>query len=223
MYATLGITGAFNYEATEQQIGKAYKRAALHFHPDKLGVNVTEKDKEVWLAIDEAYKTLMDPAKRKKYDSSLPFDDKIVLVSEVTSDASFYVLFDKCFTHNARFSSVKPFPSLGHPLTPLEDVKKFYLFWDNFKSWREFAQHDEYDTEDAQDRYEKRWMEKENAKLRKVHEKAERKRIFTLTNRAYDMDPRIMAEKKMVEQRLAEAKQAKKDAKANKYKVVENN
>ena len=108
-------------------------------------------------------------------------------------------------------------------MTPLEDVKKFYLFWDNFKSWREFAQYDEYDTEDAQDRYEKRWMEKENAKLRKVHEKAERKRIFTLTNRAYDMDPRIMAEKKMVEQRLAEAKQAKKDAKANKYKVVENN
>ena len=199
LYATLGIEGTYNYEATEAQIGKAYKRAALHFHPDKLGANVTEKSKEVWLKIDTAYKTLSDPAKRKKYDSSLPFDDKIVQKSEVTSDAAFYDLFEKCFTHNARFSSVKPFPYIGNANTPMEDVKKFYKFWDNFVTWREFSQYDEYDTIEAQDRYERRYMENENKKKRAKYVKAERARILRLVETAYNNDPRIQKELKEIE------------------------
>ena len=50
---------------------------ALKYHPDKLGHEPSERDKEVWLKIQEAYETLMDPAKKRKYDSSLPFDEKI--------------------------------------------------------------------------------------------------------------------------------------------------
>jgi len=45
------------------------------YHPDKLGSDYTEKDKEMWLSVQNAYDTLSDPAKRKRYDSSLPFDD----------------------------------------------------------------------------------------------------------------------------------------------------
>ena len=189
LYATLGLED-ITYEATEAQIGKAYRKAALVFHPDKLGDKLTQQDKEVWLKIQNAYETLSDPAKRKKYDSNLPFDEKIPAKSEF-DETTFYDVFHRVFQRNARFSVVKPVPLLGDCKTPLEEVKKFYKFWDNFKTWREFSQFDEYDLDDAEERYERRWMEKQNASLRKKHEKAERKRIFTMTNFSYDNDPRI--------------------------------
>jgi DnaJ family protein C protein 2 len=43
----------------------------------------------------------------------------------------------------------KPTPNLGDLNTPLVEVKKFYKYWDNFDSWREFSQYDEYDLNDA--------------------------------------------------------------------------
>ena len=58
------------------------------------------------------------------------------------------------------FAVETPVPEIGDDNTPMEDVLAFYRYWDYFKSWREFAQFDEHDTEKAGDRYEKRWMEK---------------------------------------------------------------
>ena len=101
------------------------------------------------MKIQKAYDTLIDPTKKKKYDSSLPFDEKIPKMDDVVDDADFYERFNKCFVNNARFSQVKPVPNIGDHTTPLSEVKKFYQFWDGFKTWREFSQYDEYDTEDA--------------------------------------------------------------------------
>jgi len=50
LYATLGLEDK-NFEASESEIGKAYKKMALLFHPDKLGDKLTQKDKDVWLQI----------------------------------------------------------------------------------------------------------------------------------------------------------------------------
>lgn len=144
----------------------------------------------MWLKVQEAYETLSDPARRKKYDSSLPFDEKLPEKEEVT-DENFYEVFGKCFQNNSRFSVVKPVPNLGDASTPMDQVDRFYNFWSNFKTWREFSQYDEYDVEDAQDRYEKRWMEKQNKKLREKHDREERKRIMTLTKNGKENDPRI--------------------------------
>lgn len=96
LYATLGLDD-LTYEASEMQISKAYKKAALMFHPDKLKDKQTEKDKEIWLKIQNAYETLMDPAKRKKYDSSLPFDESVPSKDDFTSDSEFYAKMAKCF------------------------------------------------------------------------------------------------------------------------------
>ena len=92
-------------------------------------------------------------------------------------------------------------------------MNAFYRFWDNFQTWREFSQYHEYDVEDAGDRYEKRWMEKENKKLTAEYVKEERKRLLKLAHQAYKKDPRI--QKMIAEQEEAKraAKQAKKDAK----------
>jgi DnaJ family protein C protein 2 len=78
----------------------------------------------------------------------LPFDEKIPDAADVT-DENFYDVFGKCFQNNSRFSEKKPVPNIGDANTPMNEVSKFYKFWDNFKTWREFSQYDEYDTEDA--------------------------------------------------------------------------
>ena len=136
-YAALGLEH-LTFEASEAEIGKAYKKAALKYHPDKLGDKITEKDKKVWLSIQDAYDNLSDPIKRKKYDSSLPFDESLPDTNGM-DDQSFYEKFARCFNNNARFSKIKPVPNLGEPDTPIEEVKKFYNFWDSFKTWREFS------------------------------------------------------------------------------------
>ena len=69
-------------------------------------------------------------------------------------------------------------------------------FWFEFKSWRDFADADEYDVEEAGFREEKRWMERENNKLRAKKRKAEASRIQKLVDLSYQNDPtRVQAEK----------------------------
>ena len=53
------------------------------------------------------------------------------------------------FNRNAMWAKKKPTPNLGDLNTPIAEVKKFYKYWDNFESWREFSQYDEYDLNDA--------------------------------------------------------------------------
>lgn len=47
-------------------------------------------------------------------------------------------------------------------------MNNFYEYWVNFESWRDFSLEGEHDVEDAHDRYEKRWMIKENERKAKV-------------------------------------------------------
>ena len=165
---------------------------ALMYHPDKLGESITEADKEIWLKIQSSYETLLDPKKRVKYDSSLPFDDTIPVESELT-DENFYETLSAIFNRNSRFSKKKPVPTIGDKETPMDQVYKFYKFWDNFDSWREFSQFAEYDVTEAQDRYERRYMEKENRKVTDKYMKKERARLIKLAEMAYNNDPRIKA------------------------------
>lgn len=191
LYALLGLEHLTN-EAGDGDIKKAYMKLALMYHPDKLGASITEKDKEIWLSVQNAYETLIDPVKRKRYDSSLPFDDSIP--SEASHDITpetFYDIFEPVFRRNAMFAKKKPVPTIGDKDMPIDLVNKFYKYWDNFESWRDFSQFDEYDVREAQDRYERRYMEKENKKIRDKHIKKERARLMRLVDIAYKNDPRI--------------------------------
>ena len=157
LYAILNLQDK-TYEAGENDIRRAYQKLALKYHPDKLGENYNDEAKAHWLKIQDAYEHLSDPVKKKKYDSTLPFNDSIPKQEDI-SDETFYDLFDEVFKRNARFAKKKPVPNIGTPETPLAEVNKFYKYWDNFDTWREFSQYDEYDVSEASDRYERRYME----------------------------------------------------------------
>ncbi|XP_045534526.1 dnaJ homolog subfamily C member 10-like [Papilio machaon] len=60
-YEILGVSK----QAATQEIKQAYKKLAIKYHPDK---NSDEAVQEKFLKITEAYETLKDPEKRRKYD-----------------------------------------------------------------------------------------------------------------------------------------------------------
>ncbi|KAG5227766.1 DNAJ heat shock N-terminal domain-containing family protein [Salix suchowensis] len=216
-YAMLGL-GHLRYLATEEQIRKSYREVALKYHPDKqaaiLLAEETEAAKQAkkceieshFKAIQEAYEALIDPVKRRIYDSTDEFDD------EIPTDCApqdFFKVFGPAFMRNGRWSVNQPIPSLGDENTSLKEADSFYDFWYSFKSWREFPHADEFDLEQAESRDHKRWMERQNAKLSEKARKEDYARIRTLVDSAYKRDPRILRRK---EEGKAE-KQRKKEAK----------
>jgi len=218
--------------ASVEQIKKSYRKLALLHHPDKHGGadagepesagkssnGLNEKDMK-FVKIQEAYEVLSDGAKRRQYDSSLDFDDEVP--EEVNEELGFYKTFGPVFQRNSRWSIRLPVPELGENKMEMVRVHKFYDFWFNFESWRDFSMHDEYNLEEAEFREERRWMERQNQKIKKKYQDAERRRILRLVETAERLDPRIRAEREEKEakkreekERRARAKQEEEEAKA---------
>ncbi len=66
-YARLGIAR----DASQDEIQRAYRRAARQFHPD---TNKHTGANELFLLVQEAFDTLQDPQRRREYDATLPED-----------------------------------------------------------------------------------------------------------------------------------------------------
>ena len=175
---------------------------------NKINKEEDQKNREInkkWLKLKEAYDTLSDPEKRKKYDSTIVFDDSIPEDIPYTEN-NFFSTFGPVFLNNSIWSKKKPVPKLGDMNSPLQKVKLFYKFWHNFQSWRDFSVEGEYDLEEATSRFEKRQMLKENKKMKASMKKEEKIRIDNLTNIAYKRDPRIIEEEKRLEKEKEEEK-----------------
>ena len=175
---------------------------------NKINKEEEQRNREInkkWLKLKEAYDTLSDPEKRKKYDSTIIFDDSIPEDKSYT-EKNFFSTFGPVFLRNGIWSKKKPVPKLGDMQSPLQKVKLFYKFWHNFQSWRDFSVEGEYDLEEATSRFEKRQMLKENKKMKASMKKEEKIRIDNLTNIAYKRDPRIIEEEKRLEKEKEEEK-----------------
>ncbi|KAL1566420.1 dnaJ subfamily C member 2-like [Salvia divinorum] len=216
-YALLGLSH-LRYLATEDQIRKSYREAALRHHPDKqaalLLLEKTEEAKQakkdeiesLFKGIQEAYEVLIDPVRRRIYDSTDEFDD------EIPADCApqdFFKVYGPAFLRNGRWSVNQAVPTLGDDKTSIKEVDSFYDFWYAFKSWREFPHADEFDLEQAESRDHKRWMERQNAKLSEKARKEEYARIRTLVDNAYKRDPRILRRKDELKAEKVRKREAK--------------
>jgi Ca-activated chloride channel family protein len=68
-YAILGVAR----NASQEEIKRAYFEAAQRLHPDK---NKAVGETEIFLEVQQAYETLSNPGRRKKYDATLPPEDQ---------------------------------------------------------------------------------------------------------------------------------------------------
>ncbi|XP_034835223.1 dnaJ homolog subfamily C member 2 [Maniola hyperantus] len=212
-YAVLGIKN-LRYKATDDDIKRAYRQKVLKHHPDKrkaLGEEVRSDD-DYFTCITKAYEILGTPKSRRSYDSVDPeVDDSIPSTSEIKKDG-FFKMFGKCFEINARWSERKNVPLLGDEDSPREFVEKFYSFWYEFDSWREFSYLDEEEKEKGSDREERRWIEKQNKVARAKLKKEEMARVRSLVDLAYANDPRIQRFKQEDKDKKLAAKRARQDA-----------
>lgn len=141
--------------SSPEELKKSYRKLALVFHPDKRkqglsSSEVTElicpdptkmSDEEMklhFLKVQNAFEILSDEALRKQYDSSLPFDEELPTERDITSE-NFFTLCGPAFEKESVWSLRKPVPTLGDAQTPIAEVKRFYKFWADFESWRDFS------------------------------------------------------------------------------------
>jgi len=75
-YALLGLSGT-HVMSTEEDIRNAYRRVSLSYHPDKAAPEQREEAETLYKAMQDAYDTLIDPIRRRIYDSAREFDDTI--------------------------------------------------------------------------------------------------------------------------------------------------
>ncbi|UYV82289.1 DNAJC2 [Cordylochernes scorpioides] len=166
----------------------ADRRKVLWHHPDKRknrGENIVDEDHDYFVCITKAYEILSNPVKRKSYDSVDPhFDDAIPSLNS-TSKANFFKVFTPVFARNSRY---------------------------HFDSWREFSYKDEEEKDKADNRDERRWIEKQNKIARQKLKKEEMSRIRQLVDNAYACDPRIQAFKEAEKQKKLSQKKARQEA-----------
>jgi DnaJ-class molecular chaperone len=65
LYDILGV----DRSSSKEEIRKAYKSAAIKYHPDKLKHDATEEEKSMFIKIQDAYEILSDDKKRSNYDT----------------------------------------------------------------------------------------------------------------------------------------------------------
>ncbi|XP_013163039.1 PREDICTED: dnaJ homolog subfamily C member 2 [Papilio xuthus] len=212
-YAVLGMKD-LRYKASEDDIKRAYRQKVLKHHPDKRKAQGEEirSDDDYFTCITKAYETLGTPNKRKSYDSIDPqFDDSVPTSAEIKKE-DFFKAFAKYFEMNARWSEKRNVPLLGDDNSSREYVERFYAFWYEFDSWREFSYLDEEEKERGADREERRWIEKQNKAARAKLKKEEMARIRSLVDLAYANDPRIQRFKQEDKDKKLAAKRARQDA-----------
>ncbi|KAK0388319.1 hypothetical protein NLU13_4564 [Sarocladium strictum] len=226
-YKILGLS-KYRYKATEDQIKKAHRKKVLKHHPDKKAAQGRAEDDQFFKCIQKATEVLLDPVKRRQYDSVDEEADVEPPTKKQLQKGDYYKLWSKVFKSEARFSKTHPVPSFGDANATREQVESFYDFWYAFDSWRTFEYLDEDVPDDTDSRDQRRHTERKNANARKKKKAEDNARLRKLLDEASAGDERIKRfrqeanaaknkkkiEREAAEKKAAEEAQAKKEAEA---------
>jgi len=189
-YAVLGIT-RYRWRATEEQIKKAHRKKVLKHHPDKKAAAGKAQDDQFFKCIQKATEVLLDPVKRRQFDSVDEAAEVEPPSKKETQKGNFYKLWGKVFDAEARFSNIQPVPRLGNENSTKEEVEHFYNFWYNFDSWRTFEYLDEDVPDDNENRDQKRHVERKNQNARRKKKTEDTARLRHLVDDCLALDERI--------------------------------
>merc|ERR1712018_621521 len=212
-YKVLGLT-KLRFKAPDDQIKRAYRQKVLKHHPDKRrgqGEEIREDD-DYFTCITKAFENLCTSNKRKAFDSVDPLFDDDIPDTIKDNSKDFFETFGPVFDRNSRWSVKRVGAKMGTMESTRNEVDKFYKFWYDFDSWREYSYLDE-DKEKGSDREERRWIEKNNkkqakqdaARLRKEAEEKERRDAEEKAKKEQEERERIEKEKKEKEKNEREA------------------
>ncbi|KAM7201935.1 DnaJ domain containing protein [Naviculisporaceae sp. PSN 640] len=222
-YKVLGLS-KYRYKATEEQIKRAHRKKVLKHHPDKRAATGKTDDDNFFKCIQKATEVLLDPTKRRQFDSVDEEADVEPPTKKQLAKGNFYKLWGNVFKSEARFSNNHPVPHFGDEKSTKEEVENFYNFWYNFDSWRTFEYLDEDVPDDNENRDQKRHTERKNANARKKKKAEDNARLRKLLDDCSAGDERIKRfrqeanaakNKKRLEREAAE-KAAAEEAKAKK-------
>jgi DnaJ family protein C protein 2 len=186
----LGIS-RYRHRATEDQIKRAHRKKVLKHHPDKKAAAGGTEDDQFFKCIQKATEVLLDPVKRRQFDSVDEAAEVEPPSKKATQKGNFYKLWGKVFEAEGRFSKNTPVPKLGNEKSTKQDVEHFYNFWYTFDSWRTFEYLDEDVPDDNENRDQKRHVERKNANARRKKKTEDTARLRKLVDDALALDERI--------------------------------
>lgn len=208
-YAVLGLS-KYRYKATEDQIKRAHRKKVLKHHPDKKAATGRSEDDGFFKCIQKATEVLLDPVKRRQFDSVDEAADVEPPSKKQLKGGPpdyYYKAWGRVFKAEGRFSKAQPVPALGGADAPQEAVEAFYNFWYNFDSWRSFEYLDEDVPDDNENRDQKRHVERKNANARRKKKAEDNTRLRKLVDDCMAGDERI----KKFRQAASAAKNKKKN------------
>lgn len=163
----------------------------LKHHPDKKAAQGSTEDDNFFKCIQKATEVLLDPVKRRQFDSVDEKADVDPPSKKEAAKGNYYKLWSRTFKAESRFSKQQPVPQFGDENASKDDVEAFYNFWYNFDSWRSFEYLDEDVPDDNENRDQKRHMERKNTNARKKKKAEDNARLRKMLDDASAGDERI--------------------------------
>ena len=150
-----------------------------------------DEDDNFFKCIQIATEQLLDPVKRRQFDSVDEAANVEPPSKKETQKGDFFKLWNPVFEAEARFSKTQPVPMLGNENSTKSEVDEFYNFWYNFDSWRSFEYLDEDVPDDNENRDQKRHVEKKNANARRKRKAEDTARLHKLIDDCMALDQRL--------------------------------
>ena len=164
----------------------------LRHHPDKKAASgAANEDDSFFKCIQKATEILLDPVRRRQFDSVDEHADVEPPSKKETQKGNFFKLWRPVFESESRFSKIQPVPQLGSDKSTKKDVEDFYNFWYNFDSWRSFEYQDLDVPDDNEARDHKRHIEKKNQNARRKKKTEDTARLRHMVDDALALDDRI--------------------------------